>query len=661
DLKTNATTCCSNVAMPRYVIDALKLVEDEVVEKFYGCGSPIPPALEGLTVLDLGCGSGRDVYILSKLVGEHGKVIGVDMTDEQINFARSYQDVMRETYGYEKSNISFVQAYIEDLQSAGIADESVDLVVSNCVVNLSPFKDQVFSEIFRVLKPGGELYFSDIYADRRIPDDIREDPVLLGECLGGALYTKDFETMLLKTGFSPVFYQSVDAVHTNDFKIQTKLGFINFSSRLARVFKPFDSDASALLHHENYGQVATYLGTMPETPRYFDFDEDNRFIKGKARPVSDVVAQILTKSRYAKHFEVSEKSEHLGAFDLHEALQAQSASKLVDKHMLKELEDAYEMMGYKTFEERVDAPLILPSRHPHTMQMNIAYKCNLSCSHCYIPCGPQNTESMSKETMEACLQVFKDKGFKTLDITGGSPEYNPHLPWLLEASKDFDEVIVRTNATLLNTKKFEPFIELFAKYKVHLITSLPYYSDKETDAQRGTGSFKSIIKAIRKLNDVGYGKDPKLVLDVVYNVSGPYLPPSQDELELVYKDKLMQGEGIYFTNLFAFNNFALGRFAEQLMKNGSFHAYLKLLADNFNVMSLTKLMCLDQISVDYDGRVYDCEPNHVTGLPIKNGEDDLYITDLITQELPEREIRTNPVCFSCAAGFGSSCGGSLLL
>lgn len=185
DLRTNA--CCCGSPDP-IVRDILPLIDDEILNRFYGCGSPIPPLLEGLTVLDLGCGTGRDVYIASRLVGETGHVIGVDMTPEQLEVARRHVESQTRNFGYSEPNVEFKQGYIEDLGSLGIDDETVDVVISNCVINLSPEKDKVFSEIFRVLRKGGELYFSDIFADRRVPDEMYADPIIHGECLGGAMY-----------------------------------------------------------------------------------------------------------------------------------------------------------------------------------------------------------------------------------------------------------------------------------------------------------------------------------------------------------------------------------------------------------------------------------------------------------------------------------------
>ncbi|MCB1055449.1 MAG: methyltransferase domain-containing protein, partial [Acidobacteria bacterium] len=175
DLKT--TACCTADALPPHQAEVIREIDDEILSRFYGCGSPLPVGLEGRTVLDLGCGTGRDVYMASKLVGPEGFVIGLDMTDEQLDVARQHVDSQTRRFGFDTPNVDFRKGYIEDLAGAGIADESVDLVISNCVINLSPDKPRVFSEILRVLKPGGELFFADVFADRRVPDHVKADPV----------------------------------------------------------------------------------------------------------------------------------------------------------------------------------------------------------------------------------------------------------------------------------------------------------------------------------------------------------------------------------------------------------------------------------------------------------------------------------------------------
>ncbi|MDH4318054.1 MAG: methyltransferase domain-containing protein, partial [Desulfobulbaceae bacterium] len=199
DLKENACRCLDDGFAPS-VKKALARLDPEILSRFYGCGSPIPPLLEGCTILDLGCGTGRDAYVASFLAGETGRVIGLDMTAEQLEVARRYVGEHTRRFGYEKPNVEFRRGYIEDLAGSGIADESVDVVVSNCVINLSPDKSKVFSEIQRVLKPGGELIFSDVFAGRRIPPEFYDDPVLHGECLAGAMYEQDFRRILLALG-----------------------------------------------------------------------------------------------------------------------------------------------------------------------------------------------------------------------------------------------------------------------------------------------------------------------------------------------------------------------------------------------------------------------------------------------------------------------------
>jgi SAM-dependent methyltransferase len=307
DLKSSA--CCLAEALPPHVAAALADVHPEVTERFYGCGSPIPPALDGLTVLDLGCGSGRDCYVLSKLVGPRGRVIGLDMTDEQLAVARKHLSWHAEKLRY--ANVEFRQGYIEDLGAAGIDDAAVDLVISNCVVNLSPDKRRVFREIFRVLKPGGELYFSDVFADRRIPRALAEDPVLLGECLGGALYVEDLRRLIADAGCRDARVVARGALALTDPEIDRKAGFIRFSSMTVRAFRlPLEDRC------EDFGQVATYLGTMPEHPHAFDLDDHHHFQAGKPMLVCGNTADMLGRSRYAPHFRMQgDKSVHYGLFD----------------------------------------------------------------------------------------------------------------------------------------------------------------------------------------------------------------------------------------------------------------------------------------------------------------------------------------------------------
>lgn len=309
DLKTSA--CCPLEAMPPRIATLLADIHPEIRERFYGCGSPLPPALDGCRVLDLGCGTGRDVYLLSRLVGESGHVIGVDMTPEQLDVARRHQDWQRERYGHAASNVEFREGYIEDLTALGIADASIDVVVSNCVLNLSPEKERVYREIFRVLKPGGELYFSDVFADRRIPAGLRNDPVLLGECLSGALYTEDFRRLLAELGCADARTVSSAPIVISDAAIAERIGMVGFRSVTVRAFKLALEDRC-----EDFGQLAIYRGGIDGSPHAFDLDDHHRFHRGKPLAVCGNTFDMLAASRYAPYFErIGTKETHYGLFD----------------------------------------------------------------------------------------------------------------------------------------------------------------------------------------------------------------------------------------------------------------------------------------------------------------------------------------------------------
>lgn len=309
DLKTGA--CCTADSMPEHLRPILAEIHPEIQERFYGCGSPIPAALEGKTVLDLGCGTGRDVFMLSKLVGSQGRVIGLDMTEEQLSLARKHTDWQMQKFGYQAANVDFRSGYMEDLAAAGIADNSIDLVVSNCVINLSPDKDRVFAEIFRVLKPGGELYFSDVFADRRIAEELKNDPVLMGECLSGALYKEDFRRLMAKHGVADFRVVKTSPVPILDKDIELKIGMVNFSSLTIRAFKLALEDRC-----EDYGQVAYYLGTIPEAPHAFMLDDHHLIKTGMPFLVCGNTAAMLSETRFEKHFRiVGDRSVHYGLFD----------------------------------------------------------------------------------------------------------------------------------------------------------------------------------------------------------------------------------------------------------------------------------------------------------------------------------------------------------
>jgi arsenite methyltransferase len=307
DLKTNA--CCTD-DIPLEHKRILAQLEPEVLEKYYGCGVCVPPAVEGCTVLDLGSGSGRDAYLLSKLVGEQGHVIGVDMTEEQLTVARRHVQAHTSKFGYRQPNVEFRYGYIEDLRTADLADNSVDVVVSNCVLNLSTDKQATYREIFRVLKPGGELHISDVFADRRVPEALRQDPVLYGECLSGALYIDDFRRLLFELGIRDYRLTEQRRLTINNPEIEAKVGNIKFYSLTVRAFKLDLEDRC-----EDYGQVAIYQGTVPGQPHAFELDDHHRFETGRPMLVCGNTADMVSLTRYGAHFKVlGNKDQHFGLF-----------------------------------------------------------------------------------------------------------------------------------------------------------------------------------------------------------------------------------------------------------------------------------------------------------------------------------------------------------
>lgn len=290
--------------------------------------------------------------------------------------------------------------------------------------------------------------------------------------------------------------------------------------------------------------------------------------------------------------------------------------------------------------------------HLDVLQMNIGRRCNLACKHCHVCGGPNRTELMSKEVMEACLQYAREQKIATIDITGGAPEMNPHLPWLIEEAKKIcNHVIVRTNLVILLEEEYEPLIQLYADRKVEIVCSLPYYRAQEMDKVRGDGTFDQAIQVLKRLNDLGFGKDPELVLNMVYNPAGAFFPPDQTAMELEYKERLGKDFGITFHQLYTLYNNPMGRFGAFLKRSGNLKGYMKKLYQAFNGDTAEALMCRFQVSVDYDGRVYDCDFNLAAELPVLTGET---IFDYAGKPYKRRRIRVDKHCYACTAGAGSS-------
>lgn len=308
DLKTSA--CCDLSQQPEWLKPLLSRIHPEVLSRYYGCGLVCPPVLEGCRVLDLGCGTGRDVYLLSQLVGPNGQVVGVDMTEQQLAIAEQHRSWHREQNSLD--NVRFLSGYIERLEELDLPEASFDVIVSNCVVNLSPDKDAVLRGIHRLLKPGGEFYFSDVYADRRVPDEIRNDPVLYGECLGGALYWNDFIRLAHAQGFPDprLVTDTLLAVTAPDLLMRT--GNLQFFSATYRLFK-LDGLETAC---EDYGQAVIYRGSIAGLPHRFVLDKHHDIEAGKVFPVCGNTWRMLHDTRLAPHFEfIGNFNRHYGLFE----------------------------------------------------------------------------------------------------------------------------------------------------------------------------------------------------------------------------------------------------------------------------------------------------------------------------------------------------------
>ncbi len=324
-----------------------------------------------------------------------------------------------------------------------------------------------------------------------------------------------------------------------------------------------------------------------------------------------------------------------------------------------EVLDDVTSINIPTFEEKLNAIGLSPLKPTQIdiFQVNVGKMCNQVCAHCHVDAGPDRKEIMTRETMQQCLDALRGTDIKTVDLTGGAPEMNPNFRWFVEELNALGkQIIVRCNLTIiLANPKYNDLPDFFKKHNVNVVSSLPYFTAKRTDAQRGDGVFDKSIKALQMLNSVGYGKEGTgLKLDLVYNPAGAFLPGDQSSLTAQFKRKLLEYD-IVFNDLFAITNLPVSRFLEYLVKTEKYQDYMDELVNAFNPAAAQGVMCRNTLSVSWDGNLYDCDFNQMLELKVKAPD---HISEFDIQVLKHREIVLNQHCYGCTAGAGSSCGGA---
>ncbi|MDG1035368.1 MAG: arsenosugar biosynthesis radical SAM protein ArsS [Crocinitomicaceae bacterium] len=334
------------------------------------------------------------------------------------------------------------------------------------------------------------------------------------------------------------------------------------------------------------------------------------------------------------------------------------------KHELSETSrqlDLIDQSGLVRFENNLGASGLFPLMplELDTFQINLGKMCNQVCNHCHVDAGPDRKEIMTLETMEQCLDTLDRTNCSTVDLTGGAPEMNPNFRWFVEQlTAKGKEIIVRCNLTIIvANKKYNDLPEFFKKHKVQVISSLPCYTADNTDSQRGNGVFEQSIQALKMLNKVGYGtNDSELILNLVFNPSGPNLPGDQMKLEQDYKRVLKSDFDIEFNNLFTITNLPISRYLQYLVASNNYEAYMEKLVNAYNPLAAEAVMCRNSISVGWDGFLFDCDFNQM--LDLKVAVQGKHITKFNLEEIQNREVIVNQHCYGCTAGAGSSCGGA---
>ncbi len=313
------------------------------------------------------------------------------------------------------------------------------------------------------------------------------------------------------------------------------------------------------------------------------------------------------------------------------------------------------------FHEKLEAAGLFPLRpvRPAVFQINVGKMCNQVCKHCHVDAGPDRKEIMTRETMQQCLDALAKTDIPTVDLTGGAPEMNPDFRWFVEAIRALGkQVMVRCNLTIIVANpKYHDLPEFFRKHQVEVVSSLPFYNADKTDRQRGKGVFADSIKALKMLNDVGYGQpDSGLIINLVYNPNGAFLPGSQESLKRQFKRVLLDEFGLVFNDLYAITNIPVSRYLDYLISSGNYDGYMEKLVNAFNPVAAEGVMCRNTISIGWDGFIYDCDFNQMLDLTVASPVQHVRQFDLDT--LTNRAIVVNQHCYGCTAGAGSSCGGT---
>lgn len=574
--------CCPTT----YNTELLRIIPEEILEKDYGCGDPSKYVLQGETVLDLGSGGGKLVYIIAQVVGEKGKVIGVDMNLDMLNLARKYEDEVAKNLGYK--NFEFRRARIQNLKldlekldnhlranpirnledyisleffikemekyEPLIKDNTIDVVVSNCVLNLVRDEEKrlLFKEIYRVLKKDGRAVISDIVSDRDVPGYMKEAPELWSGCISGAMREDRFIEAFKEAGF-----KDVDIVKKD------------------------------------------------ETPW---------------RTIDDINFYSITISAYKGEKKVKYYS-CCGA-----------------ENILLSFSERLKNLNYELKKEKIDI-----------VQVNVGGLCNQSCNHCHVSASPDDRRIMDKKVISRILELVKDTDVKMIDITGGAPELNPDIEFLIESAKKLvPKIIFRTNLTALMDKEW--LLTLLRDKRVSLYASLPSIDETELNSQRGEGVFKKSINMLKSLNELGFGREYELT--IVYNPVNFELP--DEGIIDIYERALKNAFNIDFHRIITITNAPIGKFARLLEKENKLDDYKTLLNLNFNYANLKNLMCKNLINIGFDGKIYDCDFNNALGLSMGHINEVKSLNDLLG-----KKIVVDDHCYACTAKKGSSCFGSL--